>query len=473
MPHIILGLGNEQFGLYSLITGFIAYSFTFNIGRAVTKYVAEFSARGETEKISQIISATFFLSLAVATVGSLTLVALTDFLVSDFLQIPPGARADTITAFYLAALCVWLMIIGQVFSAIVQATHRFDIFSAITTLTNISLVLGNLALVWTGFKFYHLILWNAATMFLSGSAYFILAKKIQPETRINFKFSREIFRLSARYGINVAGYQIFSNILLLWERSIITRVRGADDLTHYVVPMTITFYIHTFIASFMQNFLALTSDMFARNETERLEEIYRRATKIVAVLVVFMCVALSVGAKPILTSWINADFAEASTQVFILQIITYGTLACGIVAWQFIEGFGYPSYNMIITLGLLVISAPLMFILTHRVGIEGTALARLAGEIMIPIVIIQVERKIFGRFLWDLWRKIIFLLAVAGAVAGGAEYFILQSLPNNWFVIVGAIGVSGLIYVSIVWFIFYFSPEEKLWLKEKLLKGFA
>ena len=56
-PIIVRGLGNEQYGFYALMTGFIAYSFTFNIGRAITKYVVEFNAVGEKDKVSGIISA--------------------------------------------------------------------------------------------------------------------------------------------------------------------------------------------------------------------------------------------------------------------------------------------------------------------------------------------------------------------------------------------------------------------------------
>ena len=213
--------------------------------------------------------------------------------------------------------------------------------------------------------------------------------------------------------------------------------------------------------------------MFARNQTRELEVIYRRVTKIVAVMVVFICVALSVAGKSFLANWIDSQFAEAAAGVFYIQIIIYGALACMIVAWQFIEGFGYPSYNMFFTLGLLIIAAPLMLILTQTYGIEGTALARLAGEIMIPVIVIFIERKIFGKILWDLWRKIIISLVIAGSAAGSAEYFILNLFTNNWFVIFSAIFVSGLIYLLIVWLLRYFSEDEKFWLKEKLTKGFA
>ena len=37
-PIIVRSLGNNDYGLYALVLGFISYSFTFSLGRAVTKY---------------------------------------------------------------------------------------------------------------------------------------------------------------------------------------------------------------------------------------------------------------------------------------------------------------------------------------------------------------------------------------------------------------------------------------------------
>ncbi|HEX8247252.1 MAG TPA: hypothetical protein VF599_03630, partial [Pyrinomonadaceae bacterium] len=37
---IVKSLGKHEYGIYSLVLGFIGYSFVFSIGRAITKYVA-------------------------------------------------------------------------------------------------------------------------------------------------------------------------------------------------------------------------------------------------------------------------------------------------------------------------------------------------------------------------------------------------------------------------------------------------
>src|SRR5437868_9045861 len=64
-PVIVRSLGDNDYGIYALILGFISYSFTFNFGRAITKYVAEYRVSGESEKIRDVISASFFLNVVI------------------------------------------------------------------------------------------------------------------------------------------------------------------------------------------------------------------------------------------------------------------------------------------------------------------------------------------------------------------------------------------------------------------------
>ncbi len=472
-PFIVRGLGNEQYGLYALMTGFIAYSFTFNIGRAITKYVVEYNVAGEKEKVSKIISATFFLSLLVAVAGSLILIFLSETLVTNVLLIESASSENTIFGLRIAALCIFLMIIGQVFIAVVQATHRFDVYSLITTVTSSLLIVGNVILVWKNFGFIALVEWNALTLLFSAVAFYLAAKKIEPETKITFGFGREMFFTSLKYGLSVAGHQIFANIQLLYERMLITRIAGPDKMTNYVVPMTMSIYILIFMSNLTLNLMPYTSELFAKNRIDELEIIYRRLTKFVCTIVVFICVALAVGSFSLLSNWIDAAFAEASYKVFIFQLATFGLLACMIISWQFIEGFGLPVYNTASGFSWLIISIPLMFILTNNYGIWGTALARLLAEMTIPVSIMLVERKIFGKILGDLWLKIIGILGIAAIISGWAENYLLNSFSTNWLSLVFSIFVAGTIYLLIVWFSNFYSAEEKIWMKNQVKKVFV
>jgi O-antigen/teichoic acid export membrane protein len=301
----------------------------------------------------------------------------------------------------------------------------------------------------------------------------VAAKKLEPETKITFGFGREMFLTSLKYGMSVAGHQIFANVQLLYERMLITRLAGPDMMTNYVVPMTMSVYILVFMSSLTLNLMPYTSELFAKNRIDELEIIYRRLTKFVCTIVVFICVALAVGSFSLLSNWIDAPFAEASYKVFVFQLATFGLLACMSISWQFIEGFGLPVYNTASGLSWLLISIPLMLILTKSYGIWGTALARLLAELTIPISIMLVEKKIFGKILGDLWLKVIGILSVAAIIAGLAENYLLNTFSTNWLSLLFSIFIAGLIYVLIVWFSNLFSSDEKIWMRNQLKKVFV
>lgn len=472
-PFIVRGLGNVEYGIYALMLGFIAYSFTFNIGRAVTKYVVEFNAKDEIENVTKIISATFFLGLVVGTLGTIILYFGAPFFVKNVLLIDDAMSERAISGLHLVAISIWFLIMSQVFISVVQATHRFDIYSLISSLTNIFFIIGNVLLVWFGFGFLSLLVWNIVTNAFNAFGFYYYAKKLQPGTSVTFRFGREMFLLTLKYGLSVVGYQLFGNIFFIYERIIVTRLQGTEHLTNYVVPMTIALFLHSFIGSLTLNLTAYSSEFFARKQFAELEDVYKRVSKIVVALVVFIVLTLSIGGKSFLTNWMGADFAEASYQVFAVQMATFGIMAVLIISWQFIEGYGLPYYNTISGFSWLLIAIPLMPWLTNHYGILGTSLARLISEITIPLTILLIERKIFGKFLFSFWLKLLPSVFLSALVSGVVQFYILKSLSVNWFSLAGSVAACGLVYIIGLFLTRYFSVEEKFWIKNLFKKSFA
>jgi O-antigen/teichoic acid export membrane protein len=163
-PLIVHGLGKAEYGVYALVLGFVSYSFTFNISRAIIKYVSEFQATSKTKEISEIISTTFWLNLLVGGIGMTLLFFFSKWFVVDLLQIENKLQDQAVNAFYLASVIIFSTMMAQVFSSIIQAIHRFDIYSYITVITTTLLTSGNIVLVWYNQKIEMLLVW---TLFLT------------------------------------------------------------------------------------------------------------------------------------------------------------------------------------------------------------------------------------------------------------------------------------------------------------------
>lgn len=457
-PIIVKSLGHEAYGIYALVLGFIGYSFSFSIGRAATKYIAEYKASGETEKIRGIVSATFFINVLVGILGVAVIFLLANWLVADIFRIE-RAQEKAVNSFYIASGTIFFLTLNQVFNAVLQGMHRFDVYSKIYNFFSLLQLVGNILLAIYGFGIEYLLGWNLAMTFAMCVAYFIAAKKLLPEFGINFNVHFDTIRLVLSFSTGIIGYQILANILLLFERSWITRHLGAESLTFYVVPFTLALYILSFIISLNMVFLPLASEL--KDNPEKLLRLYKRATKMVLFFVIFIALTFIVESEFFLTLWMGDAFAERSSNLLIVHTLSFAVTAIGSVSWQLTEALGYPNYNALVFSVCLIISVILMIVLTESFGNFGIALGRFAGYATISLSIFYVEKWFFGKAQIEFWIKTLSVLVVPTAVAGLVENVVITNFPANWWTFISSVLAGGIIYCAGLFLFGFVSKEEK------------
>lgn len=463
-PIIIRGLGTESYGIYALVTGFIAYSFYFAVSRAIPVYIAEYRVNNQLEKIGGVISATLAINLCVGLFALLFFLFGTKWLVTDMLNISQPFQREAQIAFYLAGATVLFMMVSQVFSSIPQALHRFDIFASITLATTLLLQTGNVLLVIAGFGLLHLFVWNLILLALNCAAYWLVAKRILPEAKLTLNFPRSLLTGIIKYSGGVIAYQALGNFLYIFERGWLTRTSGHEAVTFYAVPMTIALYVHAFISSLALVIFPLAAEAHAQQNKERLKEIYTRSQKLLTMLILFPVLTLSVCRTEFLTVWIGADLAQHSATALMLLSIAFGLVAFGIVAWSLADGLGRPWFNALLVLSWIIIALPLMIWLTPTMSVVGSAIGRFfSTALTIPLYTLLIERWIFGKCLWGFWSKVVLLLGVIGTITGIGQHFLIKHLPSGWLTLGFIVGVSGLFYCAGLWIAPYFEKEEKSW----------
>lgn len=463
-PIIVRGLGNESYGIYALVVGFISYSFYLSISRAIPVFLAEYRVNNQTEKIGELVSATLAINLFIGFSTLLFFLFGAKWLVTSVMQISPQFQKEAQIAFYLAGGTLLFLMVSQVFNSIPQALHRFDIYSSIALTTTLLLQIGNVLLVVAGQNVSSLFIWNFILIFLSCVAYWYVAKHLLPESKLTFTFSIGLVFKIIKYSGGVITYQVLGNFLFIFERTWLTRVSGHESLTFYVVPMTIALFIHTFISSLALVIFPLATEANAQNNKERLKTIYVRSIKFLAALMIFPIVTLCVCRKEFLTVWMGADFAQHSATVLALLTISFGMIAFSIVTWSMVDGLGKPWFNALLVLIWIIVSVPLIVWLTPKMNVAGTAYGRFYSTVLtIPIYMLLIERWIFGKCLWRFWGKIIIFLGIIGTFAGFIQHLLILNLPIGWLTLGFIVGLSGIFYCLGTYLVPYFSKEEKAW----------
>lgn len=468
-PIILRSLGDKEYGIYALVLGFIAYSFNLNFGSAITKYIAEYRVSGETEKIKDIISATLFINLSVGIVVVIMIFIAANYLVADVFQIDAEAQNKTVTALYIASLTLFFLMLNQVFNSILQGIHRFDTFSKITNFNSAAVISGNIFLALNGYGLVILLGWNLLITFISCLLFIFSAKRYLPEFGINLKISAEAIKIVLKFSAGIIGYQILANLFVLFERGWITGKLGAENLTYYVVPMSLAIYIHSFISSIVIVVFPLASEL--KDHREKLLRLYGKATKVVCFLVIFIEATVIVQSRDFLTLWMGADFAEKTYIILIIQATTFSFLAIRTISWKMTEGLDYPQFNTFIYAVCLLINATLVVYLTDDYGNNGVAIARLIAFSVIFFSLFYTEKWFFGKIQFRFWSRLIILLGTAALLSVIFQELIIKYFSLNWISLLISVGGGGIIYCLTLLFSGYLSADEKVMIKNLLKSG--
>ncbi len=458
-PVIVGSLGVEVYGIYALVLGMIGYSFSFGVGRAVTKYIAEYRITGQSEKIREVLSVTLLLGLGIGLFGAIVTILSARFLVSDILLIPDVARDSTILAVYVAAVVILVSIFNQIFGAILQGVHRFDLYSKLYNLGSIALMSGNLVLAWWGFGVTALLLWNLITVTISTIVIAIYSRKFLPEIVAGPRFSKASVKLFGGYSASIIGYQLVTNVMLLFERAWVTRTLGSESLGYYVVAATPGLFMQAFVGSLVLMMMPLVSEKTAR--ADEMLPFYTKATRLVFVITTFFVMILVVGSDSFLTLWMGAEFASRSDSLLAIHAVSFGIPAILSVTWQMKEGMGVPRYNFFAGAVSTLVGIPLMIWFSRLFGAEGVAVARLLAFIVMSLSLIHFELWAFKRLQLKFWFQLIVTLAVCTALASLVQWLILSSFGVNWVVFVLAAIAAGSVFFVAAWALRLISDEEQ------------
>jgi O-antigen/teichoic acid export membrane protein len=466
-PIVVKALGADDYGIYALIFGLISYSLSFSLSRSVTKYVSEYKPLGDHEKINDVISATFFLSLLFGLGAAAILSGGAGWLVRDVFHIDSDAQARSIYSFYLAGGFLFFYMIWQVFAAVLTGLHRFDYFSYISIIYGVMLTGGSIVAALMGFGLIGLFWWSLITNIVVSIIAYWMAKALYPEMRIRLNFQRKTMILVAKYSSAVILTQIFANVLLQFERGLITRNLGSKELTYYVIPMTLAMYIHSFIGSFTFVIFPITSEIGGQRDKQIV--LYRRASKMVVTLVVFIAVTMLAAGSTFLTQWVGPEIARHSAPLLIIQVIIFSLLAVHGIMWQLAEALGHPRYNTWLVLSWLLTGGALMYFLINDWGGAGVAAGRMIAMLNIPIAIMYGEHWFLGAIQWKFWARLLPVLAVGGSLTWLANYLILGSTGGSWLILFVAGGAGTLVFALVLFLFGWFTQDERLLISRLLM----
>lgn len=378
IPYIIAKLGVDEFGILSLAWVILGYFslFDLGLGRAMVKFVAEYVASPKEEEIPNVVWTAVWLQVGLGIGGGLLAASLIPYAVEKVFNIPSGLISDAKNAFYLLALSLPVLLVGNAFRGVLEAAQRFDLVNYVKVPMGVSGFLLAAAGAALGLHVTGVVLLLVLLRVGSLTAYMLFGFQAFPSLRNCLRFDSTALRQLSSFGGWVMVSNVASPLLTNLDRFLIISFISAGALTFYAAPGDVISRLTVFPAAF-----ALTLfPYFSFHGAGGLETVSRISAKGLKYLLFFTAPALGLivfYAHDLLALWLGTEFADRSATV--LQVLAVGFLinALAYIPYTSVQALGRPDLKAYLDMAEVPLFALLAWLLIVRMGIDGAALAKL------------------------------------------------------------------------------------------------
>ena len=377
IPFIVRGLGVERFGVLALAWVVLGYFGLFNLGlgRATTKFVAEYLSQGRVRELPELVWTSVGLQLSLGVSGGLLFASFVPLLVTRVFNIPPPLMGEAEKTFFLLTASLPVVMGTTGLRGVLEAGQRFDLVNLVRVPSSSLNFLIPAAALPLGLHLPGIVFLLIAAKLGAAFVYLIFCLRAFPFLRQAFSVNTKLIRPLFAYGGWVTVSNVVSPLLLYLDRFFIGSLLTMAAVTYYTAPYEMLTRLSIFPASLVATLFPAFSALGTAGAQEDLERFYVRSVKCLFLIMGPVVFILFLFAGEILRAWLGVDFVERSTSVF--QILALGVLvnSLAFVPFSFLQGLGRPDITAKFHLIELPIHVGLMWFLVRNIGITGAALA--------------------------------------------------------------------------------------------------
>jgi len=316
-PILIHGLGNEAYGLWSLLMAQATYYGLVDLGLrpAVTKYVAEYLALDDWVAINRVVVT----GLVVLVVLALVLLSVAGVLAVVFPFIFPVGQFDSSILrwiVFLVGLSVAVTLVENVFDGLLAAAKRFDLLNIIVTGTHIVRSIFTVVVVCMGGGLLAMSVVLLAFSLIQLAFSFLLARRTFDYLSTSIScLDRATARRLLRFGILNMAYGVTLKITKSAGAIITGMVLGLAMVTFFSIADTLTKKTLELGKGLNQVVMPVASHLNAQDRKEDLIRLLTLSVRVaVAMSLALTGVFIALG-HPLIRLWIGEEYARNSYPV--------------------------------------------------------------------------------------------------------------------------------------------------------------
>lgn len=325
IPYLIAQLGEAKFGLLTLIWAVVSYFglFDLGLGRAVTQQYARAVGDGEEHRLGEIVASANLLLLVLGVLSSVVLLSLAQLLSAELFGGSEDA-AEVKHSLWFMATAMPFIILTSGFRGVLEAQQRFALINAIRVPMGLFTYLAPVAVIMAGHKGLDAISCLLAVGRAIGCgvhAFFALRDTKHASFVLGARRSSLFPLLTTGGWLTVSN--VISPLMTYIDRFLIGLVAGAAAVAYYVTPQEMIMRFAIIPAAITGALFPIFAQSSVEREPSLNGAMLKYSLQIGAMMLPLGLVTM-VFAKPILSVWISASFAEGS--YVILQILAVASV---------------------------------------------------------------------------------------------------------------------------------------------------
>ena len=438
IPMLIHDLGVDRFGMLTLAWLAIGYLslFDFGVGRATTKYVAEYLSEGRQSEIPQLVLTSIIALVAIGVVIGAVMAWATPWIVRVALRVPVGLTAEATLSLYIIALSLPLVLGATASRGYLEGAQRFALVNIIRIPGNISLVSAPLLVLPFSKSLVPVVACLVASRALLFVAYSYFSLRNLPGRHpASLHWDVQNLRKLLGYGgwltlTNIIGSLMSSAYI---DRILISHLLGIGALTFYVTP----FEIISKLLIFPGSLIAVLFPAFVTHATEhrKLTTLYFRAIRYVYIALLPLTMTILAWAGPCLKFWIGQDFSVKATLP--MQFFAIGVMANALAYIPFVvtQALGRPDLTAKRHIAELPIYIGALYYSTQAFGIDGSAAVWATWAVLDMVYMFVIAQSIHDALRIQqkilLWFASTLVLITLSILIGEINNLIIRGLASS------------------------------------------
>ena len=397
VPILISHLGNEKFGVLTLIWAVVSYFglFDFGLGRALTQQLSVLIENKKINQIGELIFTSMFLMFVLGIFAGLLLATLAFFKVN--VVVKTSDSKELTNALYFIAATMPAIIATSGFRGILESRNEFGIVNLIRLPMGLFTFLGPICVLYLGESRLDYI---TATLGVGRIFACVVhgwyAWKVLPADSGAMKFNRALVKPLCISGGWLTVSNIVSPFMGYVDRFLIGVLVSASAVTLYVAPLEIVTKLWIIPG-------ALTAVLFPKfaiqtqSSSDEALVLLRKSVQVLFATLLPITLGIALFADNLLSVWINREFAEKSH--VLLQIFSFGILinCLAHIPFTLIQGANRPKVTALTHLLELPIYLMMLWLLTIKYGVIGASFAWLFRIVLDTQLLFVMVNRIFKK----------------------------------------------------------------------------